>query len=179
MPLDTTSLQPAVLSILQLDGGGDRLMPLVGRTPSSEEAVRRLTDAQAGGFFPGAESPAGALAGLWVYFSCFDQAHTVAQDLNTPEGSYWHAIVHRQEPDDWNSGYWFRHVGAHPVFPDLLHGARALGYDAAGSAWDPFAFIEFCAAARNRPGTATERVAREVQRLEWQLLFGWCARVRR
>lgn len=179
MALDTSFLQPAVAAILDLDGSGDRLLPLECKSPSSPEAVRQLESAQSEDLFPGARSPEGALAGLWVYFSCFEQAHTVAQELHTPEGSYWHAIVHRLEPDDWNSGYWFRRVGAHPVFPELLAGAAELGYEPSGSAWDPFAFIEYCAKARNRPGSATERVAREVQRLEWQLLFAWCARVRR
>ncbi len=179
MALDTSFLQPAVTAILDLDGSGDRLLPLECKTPSNAEAVALLESAGSETLFPGARSPEGAMAGLWLYFSCFEQSHTVAQELHTPEGSYWHAIVHRLEPDDWNSGYWFRRVGAHPVFPELLSGAKALGFQPSGSAWDPFAFIEFCAAARNRPGSATERVAREVQRLEWQLLFAWCARVRR
>ncbi|WP_321476773.1 hypothetical protein [uncultured Paludibaculum sp.] len=179
MALDTLSLQPAVAAILDLDASGERLLPLTCGSPTNPEAVGRLEAAHAAELFPGARSPEGALAGLWVYFSCFEHAHSVAQDLHTPEGSYWHAIVHRQEPDDFNSGYWFRRVGTHAIFSELLAGSRDLGYEPSGSAWDPFAFIEFCAAARNRAGTATERVAREVQRLEWQLLFGWCARVRR
>ncbi|MGJ5820916.1 hypothetical protein [Paludibaculum fermentans] len=179
MALDTSFLQPAVTAILDLDRSGDRLLPLECKTPSSAQAVQRLESADAAALFPGARSPQGGLAGLWLYFSCFEQAHSVAQELLTAEGSYWHAIVHRQEPDDGNSGYWFRRVGAHPVFPELLEGAVALGYRPASAAWDPFAFIEFCAAARKQPGGATEQVAREVQRLEWQLLFAWCARVRR
>lgn len=179
MALDLTTLQPAVQDLLALDGSGERLLPLVCREPSSAEAAERLKTARADDLFPGARAPEGALAGLWLYFSCFDAAHSVAQDLHTPEGSYWHAILHRQEPDDWNSRYWFRQTGQHAIFPQLLEGSIALGYQPAGAQWDPFAFIDYCAAARNRAGTATERVACEVQRLEWQLLFGWCARVRR
>jgi hypothetical protein len=42
--------------------------------------------------------------------------------------------------------------------------------------WDPHAFLEYCSAARSKPGSLQERVALEVQRAEWQLLFDYCAR---
>ena len=179
MALDPSILQPAVVELLALNGGGDRLLPLVCGKPSNAEAAARLARASADELFPGARSPVGALAGLWLYFSCYEQCHSVAQDLNTPEGSYWHAILHRQEPDDGNAGYWFRQVGGHAIFPRLAEEAATLGYSARSEEWDPFAFIEYCAKARSQPASDTERLAREVQRLEWQLLMDWCARVRR
>ena len=61
----------------------------------------------------------------------------MAQDLETQEGSYWHAIVHRQEPDAGNSGYWFRQVGKHPIFPALRARAAEIGveFGDAGIRW--------------------------------------------
>ncbi len=115
------------------------------------------------------------MAGLYLYFSCLDEAHTIAQGLATAEGAWWHAIMHRQEPDAGNSAYWFRQVGAHPVFPALRDAAAALGVDF-GAVWDPFAFIELCERVRRAPGSDDEQRAREVQRAEWQLLFDFCAR---
>jgi len=159
---------PDVAAILALDGDGQRFMPLV-MEHGSEEARARLRDASAARLFPGARAPEAALSGLYVYFSCFDESHSVAQDIATAEGSYWHAIVHRQEPDPGNAAYWFRQVGTHPIFPDL---ARAAGRE---GAWDPFAFIEICEAARKQPGSDAERQARALQRIEWQLLFDYCA----
>ena len=99
----------------------------------------------------------------------------MAQDIATPEGSYWHAMVHRQEPASGNSGYWFRQVGRHAIFPALRQAAADLGVDL-GRQWDPAAFIELCERARRSPGSALERQALEVQRAEWQLLFDYCAR---
>ena len=59
------------------------------------------------GPFPRARVPEAALSGLYLYFSCWDEAHVIAQDLSSAEGSFWHGIVHRQEPDAENASYWF------------------------------------------------------------------------
>jgi len=179
MPFDPAAYGPAVAELLALDAAGQRLMPLVARGCSSKEAARRLADFQ----FPAhARSPRGALAGLWLYFSAFDEAHKLAQDLATPEGSYWHAIAHRQEPDDGNACYWFDRVGEHAIFPSLAAEAAAIAgrYRDAGwkppVPWDPARFVECTAAARRAPGSPLEWLALEIQRAEWQLLFDFCAR---
>lgn len=163
---DPDSYGPEIARILALDGSGERLMPLAGGTCSSPEGRDLIR---------GGKLAPLVRAGLYLYFSCWREAHETAQDIDTPEGSYWHAIVHRQEPDAWNSGYWFRRAGAHPVFPALRERAAELGYPA-GTRWDPIAFIDFC--ERAEPGSGAERVALEVQRAEWQLLFDYCARGR-
>ena len=124
--------------------------------------------------FPRSRAGPAALAGLWLYFSCWEEAHQIAQDLDTREGRYWHAIVHRQEPDAGNSGYWFRQVGSHPIFPELHRHAQEIGIRV-GPRWDPVAFIEQCERARGEPGSELERQAMEVQSVEWQLLFDFCA----
>jgi hypothetical protein len=167
----TLNYSSEVISILALDSDGERLMPLAMERCSSETARERLREASAALFFPAARAPEAALSGLYVYFSCFDEAHAIAQDIATAEGSYWHAIVHRQEPDAGNAAYWFRQVGVHPIFPAL---ARAAGQDAP---WDPFAFIDLCEQARRQPGSELEARARAIQRAEWQLLFDYCARL--
>jgi hypothetical protein len=164
-----TSYNAEVAAILALDGDGRRPMPLVMERCSLEAVRDRLRGTSPPRLFPGARAPEAAMSGLYVYFSCFEEAHSIAQDIATAEGSYWHAIVHRQEPDAGNSAYWFRQVGTHPIFPAL---ARAAGN---GERWDPFAFIEQCEQARRQPGSEFETRARAVQLIEWQLLFDYCA----
>ena len=114
------------------------------------------------------------MAGLYSYFSCLDESHKIAQDLDTPEGTFWHGIMHRQEPDAANAAYWFRHLSKHAVFPALRDEARHQRFDM-GAEWDPFAFIDFCESARVRPGSDEEQMAMQVQLAEWQLLFDYCA----
>ena len=172
MAFDPDAYGAEVAAILALDGSGERLMPLAGGRCSSERARQLLKAAGARKLFASARAPEAALAGLYLYFSCWEDAHEIAQAVDTREGSYWHAIVHRQEPDAGNSGYWFRRVGSHAIFPALRERAAALGVDL-GPRWDPIAFIEFCEKARG--GSDAERRAQEVQRAEWQLLFDYCA----
>ncbi len=144
-------------------------MPLVRVAPSHQEArlaIETLAKAKV--------VPESALAGLYVYFSFWDEAHEIAQSVSTPEGSYWHAIVHRQEPDAGNASYWFRQVGSHPIFPFLRERAAAVGVDF-GARWNPAAFIDYCEEAQRHPESQSEKRAQEVQRAEWQLLFDYCA----
>ena len=35
------------------------------------------------------------LAGLWLYHDYLAESHAISQDLDTVEGSYWHALMHR------------------------------------------------------------------------------------
>ena len=57
----------------------------------------------------------GCLAGLWLLHGFLDESHEISQSLKTAEGSFWHGIMHRIEPDFWNSKYWYRQVGSHQV----------------------------------------------------------------
>ena len=50
-------------------------MPLVMERCSSEAAPERLRAASSPRLFAGARAPEAALSGLYVYFSCFEEAH--------------------------------------------------------------------------------------------------------
>ncbi|MGH9627765.1 MAG: hypothetical protein ACRD7E_05410, partial [Bryobacteraceae bacterium] len=166
-----------------LDHNGLRLMPLASGRCSSEKARCILSGTKAEDLFPESRAPDAALSGLWLYFSCLDESHSLSQDIQTPEGAFWHGIMHRQEPDAGNSAYWFRRVGRHPVFPELREASAQILEEHPGltsfklaDTWDPFAFIDFCEQARLKPGSDAEKAAMQMQTAEWQLLFDYCAR---
>ena len=156
-----------VAALLALKDSGERQMELVSpRLVTPPEEAQTLRAAVPAVWFPEARSPEGALAELWLYFGAFEEVNELVQALKTAEGSYWHAIVHRIEPDAGNSGYWIWRVGQHGIFPALLAAARriaATNPDCAfvpGDSWSSVRFTALCDAARGRPGSQAEQVAR-------------------
>jgi hypothetical protein len=172
---------PDVERALALDGNGNRLMPLRCGPCSSKEAHSFLKTLKPAELFPGAEEPEAPMAGLWLYFSCFEEAHELANYCETEEGYLWHAIIHRQECDFGNAAYWFRKAGRHPVYRLLAPEVSKITHkhprvDFRVGRWDPFAFLSFCDRVRHQPGTLQQRIALQIQRVEWQILFDYCAR---
>src|SRR6476660_8919231 len=39
------------------------------------------------------------LSALWLWHDFLDESHTISQEVHTIDGSYWHGIMHRREPD--------------------------------------------------------------------------------
>jgi hypothetical protein len=116
-----------------------------------------------------ADMAAACLAGLWLLHDFLDESHRISQDLPSSTGSYWHAIMHRREPDPSNSKYWWKRVGPHPALAMLREQAPSLGYTFP----HPAAFVDLCERVRGT-GSADEDLAKRVQLLEWRLLFDWC-----
>ena len=129
-------------------------------------------------------------AGVLLWHDALEESHSQSQTIEGagPEqtGDYWHAIMHRREPDAGNAKYWFRNVGRHPVFAALAEAATALWPFAPSSAavwkdrlfrggWDPLAFVDLCEAARSQPNSPLDLWARQVQMAEILLLLDWSA----
>ena len=114
--------------------------------------------------------PPACAAGLWLRFDFLDQSHAISQeDEGNPDRDFWHAIMHRREPDPSNSKYWWRRVGQHPVLAQLRDRAPEVCH----AFTTPEAFVDYCERVRGT-GSADEEVAKRVQQLEWDLLFDWC-----
>lgn len=128
------------------------------------------------------------LAGLWLLHGDAETSHRHSQSIEDQGrhrcGNYWHAIMHRQEPDYGNSKYWFRRVGQHPMFPELARRADELIVaDGSQSArrwreklgtpkfWNACAFVDWCESAL-REGEGTQiSLLRRIQFVEMQLLL--------
>jgi hypothetical protein len=148
-------------------------VPLAPLGPGSPvEAMRPALEDPA--LFAGLDREAASAcrAGLWLAFGFLDESHAISQELTTREGSYWHALMHRREPDGANAKYWFLEVGTHPIFADLAREAAELRTLGMGRDWDPFAFVDHCDESRDT-GSEVEEACKRVQLLEWRMLFDW------
>ena len=83
-------------------------------------------------------------AAIYLKHGFLDESHKISQQVETPNGSYWHAIMHRKEGDFGNSKYWYRRVGAHAVLATM------------GEKWDALRFVDQCAR-----GTAPDALERK------------------
>jgi hypothetical protein len=126
-------------------------------------------------------------AGLYQLHDDLDHSHTLSQSVQGAgrhvAGDYWHAIMHRREPDYGNSKYWFRSVGSHPVFAELTRLAEPILEDCPDSqadrwkrnlcdgGWDPMVFVDLCQACAGDETAPLSQAARKIQFLEMLLLL--------
>lgn len=127
-------------------------------------------------------------AGLYQWHDFLDECHALAQSIEGEGrnhlGDYWHAIMHRREPDYSNAKYWVRHVGRNPVFEPLAQrAAEILDSESSSEArkwcsrlqtragWDPFAFVDLCEHCAEKEETSLGLAARRIQQQEMALLL--------
>jgi hypothetical protein len=161
----------------------ERVSVPLTRCGRCDPEARRLLRFGAQDLFPNARNPQAALAGLLLIAGCWDEAHQVSQDLNDAEGSYWHALAHRMEPETWNSDYWFGRVESHPIFAELLakasevirqHPRARLELQ---SRWQPPLLNSWCDRARESQDPELVSAVTEIHSAECWLLWKWCARL--
>jgi hypothetical protein len=132
-------------------------------------------------------------AGLFQWHDFLDESHQLSQRIEGEGedrlGDYWHAIMHRREPDYSNAKYWFRQIGRQQTYRPLQKEAGAtlatLGDPAAGlwrdrlqpgAKWDPFAFVDLCEECAADETTDLAYAARRIQYVEMSLLMGMTCR---
>jgi hypothetical protein len=146
--------------------------------PSS--VLQKQIDAVLGNFSLSTRALELIRATILLWHDHLDAAHELAQEIETPDGSYVHAVMHRREPDYGNAKYWFRRVGRHACFSALAAQAETLLQSSderslkviSGGDWDPFAFVDSCQQVEGRPPTdAKVKLLREIQRAEFDILL--------
>src|SRR5438445_5735775 len=176
-PIITELLRPPPANPLGPGAPNESVRPLL-----TELTVEKLFGGQP---LKDRDMAACCLAGLWLYHDFLDESHHISQEIETSSGSYWHGLMHRREPDFDNAKYWFRRLGHHPVFEPLREAARQLAKEdkphesarflAVQPAWDPFAFVDLCAACLDGISPCT-LLCQQIHQREWELLFEYCSR---
>lgn len=121
------------------------------------------------------------VAAVLLLSDALDASHNWSQQVETPEGSFWHAIMHRRERDFSNAKYWFRRVGPHPIDGPLGEAAKQVAAQMgretplAQGPWDAMAMVDACQRASS--GQAETDLLQALQQREWELLFDYCYRL--
>lgn len=122
-------------------------------------------------------------AGLFLMHDCLDESHTCSQSIEGEgvhrNGDYWHAIMHRREPDFGNSKYWFRRVGQHPIFKLLTKMADRMItrsesvelQSLTANGWNPMLFVDYCERYAEHEASPTSLLLRKIQGWEMTLLL--------
>jgi hypothetical protein len=186
--LDLANYSVTAGEILHSLDDGARRMPLAPKGPAEGAGLARLRKTGLKELFDNEpiaspEFAACVRSAMFLYFSALDESHTISQGIETPTGSFLHAIMHRQEPDYSNAKYWVRRTGSHELYPTLREDSMRLRLK--GSAlpetikrnprWDPMWFVDQVERAVGGD-PLLESDLMEVQRLEWDLLFDYSYR---
>lgn len=168
-PLDVP-INP-VFTALPLDCALSRLV-VDGPAVDQGFAAARERVAQAVGHPAVADDP-GLVAGLWLYVDELEPAHAAIQDLGTPTGAFWHAVIHRRGADFDNARYWYRKAAGHPAMDRMDLTGGGAGSGTAVAAYDAETFVRGVENAYGR-GDNDDPALQSVQNKEWKALFGWC-----
>lgn len=158
-----------------------KLAPMSAPMPSIyRRHIQQLTDVKQ----TGTPDATALRAGLFQWHDALDESHECSQSIEGQgrhrAGDYWHAIMHRREPDYGNSKYWFRRVGSHPIFPELARRAEPIISVSLPDwkdrllrgGWDPFAFVDLCESVAGKQQPDREAAAETLQEIEMLLLLG-------
>ncbi|MBI3861968.1 MAG: hypothetical protein HY290_08725 [Planctomycetia bacterium] len=127
-------------------------------------------------------------AGLFLWHDYLDESHRLSQSIEGEGedqlGDYWHALMHRREPDYSNAKYWFRQIGQQQTFRSLRKFAdetlanledpgagRWRDRLQPGAKWDPFAFVDLCEECAADEESELALAARRIQYFEMSLLM--------
>jgi hypothetical protein len=128
------------------------------------------------------------LAGLWLWHDGLDECHRIVQkpsDEGDATFAFWHAIMHRREGDFSNSKYWYARAAEHPALQILAAQAGAVVNQApadktllrlTAAGWNPNALVDLAQAVHGDEADTRHSIAVQLQRLEWKVLWDFCAR---
>lgn len=85
--------------------GGTRLFPIQLNMRPTPDELRHLPADQTTSLPPVLRALWHDAQGNWT------ASHEAAQDVDTPDGAWVHAYLHRKEGDPGNAAYWYRRAG--------------------------------------------------------------------
>ena len=127
-----------------------------------------------------------ALSGIWLWHDALEPSHSICQSIETPTGSFWHAILHRREGDFSNAKYWYARARKHPALQTIASHVEHLLERTSPDAkidrlivhgeWNGSAFVDAVERWHGSPNDPRHHTLVALQRVEWEGLFDSCVR---
>ena len=181
-------LTPRAVAVLR-ETGSSAYRQLVVRGSTPARATTLMAGIDASGIVSRPirrpDDAAAGLAGLWLWLDGLDECHRIVQDIASPTGSLWHAIMHRRDGDFSNSKYWYHRCRGHHVLKQMGaaassvasgHSPDALVRQTLDDGWNPDGFVDLVQAIQDKVADPRHDVAVRLQRLEWEALFDYTLR---
>lgn len=158
------------LTISEGDGNREAFADLMGTTGSALCAKEVIDTDEA----------ACLHAALYLWHDFLHEAHEICQAVETPSGSFWHAILHRREGDFSNAKYWYARVGKHPAYEAIAANAATLLREAPADTkllkiftptFSGPALVDLVQSVHHTPAHPNHKIAIALQQLEWRTLF--------
>jgi len=157
MPSNPSAVEPSLSeTFLSIAAPLLDLVPFGKAMPALRDSMSHPKEATKAAEQIAATCDASLQAAVFLYVDDIARAHEAAQADETPEGAYWHGIVHRREGDFSNAKYWFRRAGSLPSRLNL----------------SPIALTDEVAHLQSSENPVN---LVDAQRQEWMALFEHCA----
>ncbi len=126
----------------------------------------------------------GVACGIWLWNDELDEAHKLAQSIETDTGAFWHAIMHRRGGDFSNAKYWYARCRNHPVLQALASQSSLVLDDLPSDnrlvkltvdGWQSDHLVDLIEAHAKPEGEEEfAEVLVVLQQLEWRVLLEYC-----
>lgn len=122
------------------------------------------------------------LAGALLFYGYLKESLRLSQKIKTPEGNYWHAIMHRVEGDYENSRYWLKTIPHHSIYSQvhkelkekLTNKIEVLQKLLDKESWDPIAYVDLIEELERTKDIELTKAMSMLGFIEWKALYEFC-----
>ena len=124
--------------------------------------------------FTSTEQQALIRSALLLWHDHLEASHEISQCLNSKDGCFLHALMHRREPDFPNAKYWLNRTGQYKAYSEIAKRSKILLKEGNlpklfTGEWNPYAMVDSVEHAK--PNTQTYKTLQKIQQIEMEIFI--------